>query len=759
MDFDLNSFSTEARLNFENLYKVCKKYKNKSIEPEHVFLSELESENTLFKKYLSEQNQSAAKFTGGIQNIVLNFKKTDFIIQPQPSGRLTKCFEALSEIQKELDPSLLPKYSWPAVILASAKVKNDSELYSVFVRNLFSPKEFFEFCKGLLKEKKIKEPVGTIQDVSQDPLNKYCMDLSVLAKEGRIDEVIGRDKEIKEISVILSQKQINSPLLIGDPGVGKTCIIEGLALKIFRNEGGPFLDGKRILSLDVGLLLAGSTYRGEFEERLKSVISEVAGSKGEIILFVDEIHNLMGAGQSSGSLDAANLIKPALARGELKLIGATTYGEYRLHIEKDKAFNSRFNRVTVTEPNPDETITILEGAKSKFEEFHNVEIGMPEIKTLVYLAERYIGDSFFPRKAFKVLDRVCAMLNINNVLSETQVRNISRLDIANVIASETQIPVDKFLVDDNEEFSSLNKHLKENLVGQDEAIEAVSNYLKLMSLPLRDPNKPRGIFLFVGPSGVGKTYLAKRIAASLFKSEKNMVRIDMSEFIDAHSSKRLLGADPGTVGYEEGGVLTEAVKRQPYSLLLLDEIDKAHGDVCRHFLQVFDDGRLTDSQGNTIKFSNCIIILTSNYGFSQGKFSLDNFDENEKERLISMIKKHLGVEFIKRMDEVICFKPFDDESAKRVVQIYFNSLEKTIGNNINNPGFKITIDDKVTGYVVKNGFEKEFGARSISNFIEKHIFNIISDKVSLERKNKNDFSWFPDSIKLTVKKEKIDVVL
>ncbi len=754
-----DKLSSRYKEDYERLVEICKKYNNTMIEPEHILLTELECEESVFKSYLEKNGKSVAKFTGDIQKLVINFPKSSTLSKPKSSDNLLSLFSQFDEIQKKLDPAILPDISWTAVVVAVTDIKSDTELYSIFVRNLFSPADFLDYCLEITEEpEEIKETVGGKKAATgKNVLEKYCNDVTKLAAEGKITKVVGRVDEIKEITVVLTQKTINNPLLVGDPGVGKTCIIEGLALKIHNEEAGPFLNGKKIYSLDVGSLIAGTTYRGEFEERLKSIISAIKEAEGEIILFVDEIHNLMGAGQTSGSLDAANLLKPALARGEMCLIGATTYGEYRKIILKDKAFSRRFYRIDVLEPSIDETVQILDGAKSIYEEYHNVEIGEKEIKTLVRFADRYIGDTFFPAKAFRVLDRVCADVNVNKAQGEESINKVTDLDVVSVIAKETQIPVDKFLSDESEQFLKLRDDLLNELVGQAEAVNSVSDYMQQMTLPLREPNKPKGVFLFVGPSGVGKTYLAKKIAATMFKSEENIIRIDMSEYVDGHSSKRLLGADPGTVGYEEGGILTEAVRRKPYSLVLLDEIDKAHKEVTRLFLQVFDDGRLTDSQGNTVKFSNCIFVLTSNYGFSQGFIDINNYDDKEKEKLLNQIKTHMGAETIKRIDEIIYFNPFTDDAARKFVGLYMKNIEKMIRNNVDDPDFEITIDDGVVNYVVDDGFELEFGARSMINFIQKYVFSVITKEISKIRSDNKDYNYFPKKLELSYKDKELTI--
>jgi ATP-dependent Clp protease ATP-binding subunit ClpC len=631
--------------------------------------------------------------------------------------------------------------SWRALVLAAIEIENDPLTEAIWDCAI-TPYEFRNFNKG-------EEALATVthgESTKDDILQKYCVDLVALAKEGRLGAVIGRSHEIRQITTILSQKMTNNPILVGDPGVGKTHIVEGLAVKIVKGEAGPLLNGKRILTLDLGLLLAGANYRGEFEERLKAIIKAVGESKGNIILFVDEIHTLMGAGQTGGAMDAANLIKPALARGELWLIGATTYAEFRKYIEKDPAFSRRFGRVNVPEPTYAETLEILKGVREKFFQHHAVEVPDAQLETIVSLAGRYIGDNQFPAKAIQVLDNSCARVKIGQVLGEREKAQVTNEDIAASIAEKTGIPVERVFKDESERLLTIEDLMNKDVVGQGEAVHTLAKRLQMMALPFRDSVRPRGIFLFMGPSGVGKTELAKRIAKELFANPKQLIRLDMSEYTDEHTSRRLVGADPGLVGYEEGGVLTEAVRRRPYSLVLLDEIDKAHKKVCQLFLQVFDEGRLTDSQGNTINFANTIFILTSNHGFSG--IDVNSMEMDEKvlaERGLTHLKNHIGPEFIKRMDEVVVFKYLKPEDISAIVDQKFESYAREFANAPGSRPVTFHVDPEAKSFIVQKGYQKEFGARSVTTYIDTEVASVMAAEI-LRRRRDMGALYFPERI-------------
>ena len=684
---------------------------------------------------------------------------------------------------------------------------------------------------------------------SYQALSKYAIDLNKAARSGKLDPVIGRDDEIRRILQILSRRTKNNPILIGEPGTGKTAIVEGLAHRIVRGDVPENLREKQIFSLDMGALIAGAKYKGEFEERLKAVINEVLKSDGRIILFIDEIHTLVGAGKGEGAMDAANILKPALARGELRSIGATTLDEYQKYFEKDKALERRFQTVQVNEPDKMSTISILRGLKERYENHHKVRIQDDAIIAAVTLSDRYITERFLPDKAIDLIDEAAAKLRmerdslpeeldeisrhikqleiereaIKREKDESKLQQLSKEiatlkeqesaqrakwqhekellnriqnakqqieqlkfeadraeregfyervaeirygkikelnseietvssmlheaqggdamikeevvaeDIAEVVSRWTGIPVSKMLQSEREKLLNLEDELHKRVIGQDEAIEAVSDAVRRSRAGLQDPKRPIGSFIFLGTTGVGKTELAKALAAYLFNDETLMTRIDMSEYQEKFSVSRLIGAPPGYVGYDEGGQLTEAVRRKPYSVVLFDEIEKAHPDVFNILLQVLDDGRLTDNKGRTVNFKNTIIIMTSNLGSSyiQEEFSkIDAHNRQEviertKEHIMEMLKKNIRPEFLNRIDETIMFTPLDEAEIKSIVHLQIEQVKKLLADS----GIRLLVTPKAIEYIASAGFDPEFGARPIKRAIQRHLLNDLSKQI------------------------------
>ena len=622
---------------------------------------------------------------------------------------------------------------------------------------------------------------------STPTLNQYGTDLTKQAKEGKLDPVIGRKEEIQRVIQILSRRTKNNPCLIGEPGVGKTAVAEGLAEKIVAGDVPEILKNKRVVSLDMASMIAGAKYRGDFEERIKKALKEVKKA-GDVIIFIDEIHTIVGAGSAEGAVDAANILKPLLARGEIQLIGATTLKEYRKYIEKDAALERRFSPVTVNEPTEEEATQILFGLRDKYEAHHNVKITDEAIKAAVELSSRYINDRYLPDKAIDLIDEAASKVRMSSYTEpdsfkelkdkiekldkekEEAIRvqdfekaakirdkenakkkeledakkewetksskNVSTLkeeDIANVISSWTGIPVAKVSQSENDKLKNLEENLHKRVIGQDEAVSAVAKAIKRSRMGLKDPNKPIGSFLFLGPTGVGKTELSKALAENLFGSEDALIRIDMSEYMEPHSVAKLIGSPPGYVGYDEAGQLTEKVRRKPYSVILFDEIEKAHPDVMNMLLQVLDDGRLTDSQGRTVNFKNTVIIMTSNVGAKiiTDKKTLGFIEEKEngekeyqdiKKDVMAELKKEFKPEFLNRIDEIIVFHKLEDNQIRKIVDIMINN----VGKLLKEQGIKLTVDENAKDLVAKKGTDKTYGARPLKRAIQ----TMVEDKIA-----------------------------
>ena len=625
---------------------------------------------------------------------------------------------------------------------------------------------------------------------SQTPvLDNFSRDLIKLAEENKLDPVVGREQEIIRIAQILSRRKKNNPIIIGEPGCGKTAIVEGLAMKIFQGDCPRNLLEKRILSLDLNSIVAGTKYRGQFEERLKVIIEEIQNNPN-VVLFIDEIHTIVGAGNASGSLDASNILKPALSRGEIQCIGATTLDEFKKNIEKDGALDRRFQKVIVSPSTKEETLQILNNVKDKYEAHHKVNYTDEILQTCVELADRYITDREFPDKAFDILDEVGARAQVDvknpeiieelkkesqkireekllvvkkqNYEMAAQLRDrekkvLSQLDLErnkfeqdlqtkrkdipielvyDVVSIMTKIPVNKLSLDDTKNLINLEESLEKSVIGQPEAIKTIAKSIRRNRLGIKDPNKPIGSFIFLGSTGVGKTLLAKELAKQIFGSEENLIRVDMSEFQEKHSVSRLIGSPPGYVGYEEGGQLTEQVKTKPYSVVLFDEVEKAHKDIFSSLLQLLDEGYMTDSFGRKINFKNCLIIMTSNIGVKKmqefgagigfGKSNNVYADQELKKQMLNKeLKNYFAPEFINRLDEIIVFNTLNDEDVKKIVMVEINKLSKRLsGLKLN-----ITFDQSVIDFVAKVGFDEVYGARPLKRAIQEKLEDYISDEV------------------------------
>lgn len=651
-----------------------------------------------------------------------------------------------------------------------------------------------------LKEGSFNNPAGKTNKKSKTPvLDNFGRDLTELAEEGKLDPVVGREKEIERVSQILSRRKKNNPLLIGEPGVGKSAIAEGLALRIIQKKVSRILFNKRVVTLDLASLVAGTKYRGQFEERMKAVMNELE-KNDDIILFIDEIHTIVGAGGATGSLDASNMFKPALARGEIQCIGATTLDEYRQYIEKDGALERRFQKVIVEPTSVEETITILNNIKGKYEDHHSVRYTPEAIDACVKLTSRYMSDRFLPDKAIDALDEAGSRVHITNIevpkqilelekqledvreLKNTVVKKqkyeeaaklrddekriekdlaiaqeqweidsknnritVTEDNVADVVSMMTGIPVNRIAQTESNKLAHLPELIKGKVIGQDEAVMKIARSIQRNRAGLKDPNRPIGSFIFLGQTGVGKTQLAKVIAKELFDSEDALVRIDMSEYMEKFAISRLIGAPPGYVGYEEGGQLTEKVRRKPYCVVLLDEIEKAHPDVFNMMLQVLDDGYLTDSLGRKIDFRNTIIIMTSNVGarqlkdFGQGvgfgtAAKVSQADDHSKSVIENALKKTFAPEFLNRIDDVIVFNPLEQEHINLIIDIELKKLYA----RIKDLGYSLNLSDKAKAYIAEKGFDKQFGARPLKRAIQKYVEDALAEEIITSKINEGD---------------------
>ncbi len=844
---DIEKMTVPAKQTMQKAAKTAEKLSHSSVEPEHL-LAQIFSEPThrisdLLKAIGANRSELIAALKGRLDGMP---KVTAGQSNLLASQRLQSLFKFSEGLAGELGDGFI---SVEHFFVCSLKM-GDRELNQLYKKLNIEEKKVMEAYTELRGGETIQ---SENPDGDYKVLEKYTRDLTQLAGEGKLDPVIGRNEEIRRTIQVLARRKKNNPVLIGEPGVGKTAIAEGLALRIISKDVPEVLNDKKILSLDMGSLVAGAKYRGEFEERLKGVIKEVQNANGEIILFIDELHTLVGAGKSDGAMDAGQLLKPALARGELRCIGATTLDEYREYIEKDKALERRFQTVFVGEPSVQDTITILRGLKDKYEVHHGVKITDAALIAAAQLSDRYIANRFLPDKAIDLVDEAASKLSmeiksvpveIDRVqrdimqlqIEEQALKNensnpkrLSELEseikelqaqletlehqwnkerqsieglkevkkrieetkaqieiaeregnlekaaqlkygelpnlekekesldqassekekedddnkllreivdpelISQVVSSWTGIPVDKMIKSETEKLLEMEKLLGGRVVGQDQALEVVSDAIRRSRSALSDPNKPIGSFLFLGPTGVGKTEVVKALAEFMFDTEENIVRIDMSEYMEKHSVSRLIGAPPGYVGYDEGGQLTEAVRRRPYSVVLLDEVEKAHKDVFNILLQVFDEGRLTDGQGRTVDFKNTIIIMTSNVG---SEFIMDDklTDDQIEEKIDETLASYFRPEFLNRIDERVVFKKLSQENLHGIVKIQLKRFTQRLAEQEIN----IELDDAAVEYLAKKGYDPTFGARPLKRVIQKEIVNVLSKKLLSGEINKGD---------------------
>jgi ATP-dependent Clp protease ATP-binding subunit ClpB len=838
---NLGNFTIKAAEAFQQAQQLAFNSQNPNIETEHILKALLDQEDSPVDYLLKKNNVTVNLLENKLQESINKLPKTSGEAAQMVSREANNVILRAGSVLKQFDDEFIT----PEHLLLALVQGNDSTARLLKEAGL-SEKGLVAAIKELRKGETVKSQT---QETQFNALNKYARNLNELARQGKLDPVIGRDEEIRRTLHILSRRTKNNPILVGEPGVGKTAIAEGIAHRIVNGDVPENLKTKIIYALDMGQLIAGAKYKGEFEERLKGVVKEVANSNGELILFIDEIHTLIGAGGGEGAMDAANILKPALARGELRAIGATTLNEYQKYFEKDKALERRFQKVMIDEPSVEDAISILRGLKDRYETHHHVRIKDEAIIAAVELSSRYITDRFLPDKAIDLIDEAAAKLRLemNSMPEEldhlerqirqleiereaikrendeeklkalnTEIANLSvqrdtlkakwqeekelvdkvqdakakveqlklqaeqaerngdygtvaeirygkvkeqeklineysdqlnaisenkRLmkeevdaeDIAETVAKATGIPVTRMLQSDKEKLLHLEDRLHERVVGQDEAITAVADAIRRSRAGLSDPKKPIGSFIFLGTTGVGKTELAKALADYLFDDESLMTRIDMSEYQEKHTVSRLIGAPPGYVGYEEGGQLTEAVRRKPYSVVLLDEIEKAHPDVWNILLQVLDDGHLTDGKGRVVNFKNTIIIMTSNIGSQLIQDAFEDVTEQNVEKalerarveVMNLLRQTIRPEFLNRVDEIIMFKPLMRKEIMGIVQIQLNNLKKLVAEN----GIDLRFSNYALEYLAEQGFDPQFGARPLKRLIQKEIINPLSKRI------------------------------
>ncbi len=728
MMFNMEDFTENAQEILQSVSDVLNRYRQNQMAPEHILLTMLENTKNAAYDILSYLSVDTNALRTDVERAIGS--KGGYYYSSGNTGQVyvtPDTTKVINEAKREAKRMGDEKVGTDHLLLAMAIVP-ETTTYRLLARHGVTQDKLY----SAIKELRMKRTYSEEENI--DVLAKFTENLTEMAKNGQLMPVIGRENEVNRMVEILGRKMKNNPVLIGDPGVGKTAIVEGLAQRIVSGNVPDFLKSKTVLKLDLARLVAGTKFRGEFEERLKKLI-DMLKKRTDVILFIDELHTVVGAGAAEGALDAGNILKPELARGTLRVIGATTVEEYRKHIERDKALARRFQVIFVSEPTVDETIEILKGLKPKFEEFHGVKITDKAIEAAAKLSSKYITDRFMPDKAVDLIDEAAARAKIDRV------EEIGEEEIAKVVERWTGIPVGKIMGDEKEKIKNLEKLIHEKFVDQEEAVRVVSNAIKMSRAGIRNPKRPLGVFLFLGPTGVGKTELAKRLADVLFGSEKALIRIDMSEYMEKHSVARLIGAPPGYVGYEEGGQLTEQVRRRPYSVVLFDEIEKAHPEVFNVLLQLFDDGRLTDGKGTTVDFRNTIIIMTSNIGSDVIIQDIEDGLENAiPKHMEEEMRRYFRPELINRIDAAVVFKPLKKEHIKEIISIYLRELNERLADR----NISVELDESMMEYLATEGYVPTMGARPLrrlfENTVEFKLAELIIDE-QVKEGQRIKFSW------------------
>ena len=844
---DNNKLTQKSIEAINNANAMAIKDANPEVTEFHLALALIESTDSYVNMVLNTMGVDISSYRSEIERKVNSLPKGSGSAKTYPSQVFQRVFLKAEDEAKDMgDTYISTEHIFLSLIKENTELSDINKKYHI---------NYKDFKNAVLKVRNGQKVTSDNPEETQNPLEKFGRDLTQEARDGKIDPVIGRDSEIRNALRILSRRKKNNPVLIGQPGVGKTAIVEGLAQRIVNNDVPEPLQGRRIFSLDMGALVAGAKYRGQFEERLKAVIEEVKKSDGQIIMFIDEIHTIVGAGKSEGAMDASNIMKPMLARGEIKVIGATTLNEYREFIEKDGALERRFQKVMVSEPSVEDTISILRGIKDRYEIYHGIRIQDSAVIAAAELSDRYISDRFLPDKAIDLMDEACAtvrteidtmpaeldqqkrkllqlqieitalkkeedeyskkrleelekelanfsekydsdflkwkeqksaidsvkeikeeidkvkieidqaersydfeklselkygkLVELENKLKEASKNSnegskikeeVTDEDVADVVSSWTKIPVSKLVESERSKILHLDDTLHQRVIGQDEAIEAVADAIIRARSGLKDQNRPIGSFIFLGPTGVGKTELAKSLTEAMFDDEHNIIRIDMSEYMEKYSVSRLIGAAPGYVGYEEGGQLTEAVRRKPYSVILFDEIEKAHPDVFNILLQVLDDGRLTDSQGRTVDFKNTIIIMTSNIG---SEFLIDGLKEDgtikdeNKNKVDEVLRHSFKPEFLNRVDDIVMFTPLTSDQVYQIIDLQLDNIRKRLVDR----NISLEVSPRAKEYILENSYDVEYGARPVKRYLQKNVETQLGKLIIEGKVGENDKAY------------------